>query len=304
MNLTLIITAYNVEEFIGKCLDSVERQTYRPHQILVVDDASTDSTLSKIKEWASGKPHVEILELEKNLGAGGARNEGLKKASGDFVMFLDSDDWISPEFIEELVTEQSRTNSDIVSGGITIMKLEGGRRADSPAPHISRDLEKFQDYLGDQRIIFLNNKIVRKSLYDEIGGYCVRRYCEDTPVVVPLLYNANQVANIDNPGYYYRQRPTSLCHMVTPFQEHLFKGLCSIDLLRFFADKPAEYRPLVPVQEFLTHVKGLKSNMATLEEFEKYESEFAKVMRFFLTELVNFNDGTKEQPAPAPEANS
>ena len=99
--VSVIIPVYNVEKYLRQCLDSVVNQTLKDIEIICVDDGSTDNSLAILEEYAANDDRFIILE-QKNQGAGAARNKGLEVAKGEFVHFMDSDDWIETYAYEEL----------------------------------------------------------------------------------------------------------------------------------------------------------------------------------------------------------
>lgn len=274
MKISIIITIYNVEQYIAECLDSVLGQTYKNLEVILVDDCCTDSTLEIVMSYAQKDPRIRIIQHEVNLGAGWGRKHGIEAATGDYLITVDGDDWLSPDFIEKLVIGAKNTNADIVSGGLTAV-YDGYEEIKRFAPKTSVGIQKFKDYTRG-RVVFLNNKLVRREMY-EIVPYSTRRYCEDTPVVLPLLYYANKVVYVDTQGYFYRQRPTSLCHTVGIFEEILYKSLCSAELRRFFESKGPEYDGIINKTEFVHWIQILKDTI-TDELAVKYRSELGELM--------------------------
>ena len=110
--VSVIIPVYNIQDHLRQCLASVIRQDYSNLEIICVDDGSTDSSLTILKEFANNDPRVHIIS-QKNAGAGSARNVGLHKASGDYIIFLDSDDWFEPIMISSMLQRAEKTNADI-----------------------------------------------------------------------------------------------------------------------------------------------------------------------------------------------
>lgn len=104
---SIIIPVYNVEKYIGKCLDSVMSQTYNDYEILVIDDGSTDNSKKIVKEYK-----VKLIE-SNHVGVSEARNIAIKKAKGDYLVFLDSDDWWDKELLKKLATS-SKNNPDLI----------------------------------------------------------------------------------------------------------------------------------------------------------------------------------------------
>ena len=278
MKISIVTTVYNIEKYIERCMESLLAQTYKDIEIIVVDDCGKDSSMEIVSRYNDDR--IKIVRHSENMGAGWARRHGIEAATGEYVITIDGDDWISPTFIEDLAKNAEETNADIVSGGITIVHSDEYQEIKRFTPMISTGFKKIQDY-GNQKIIFLNNKLVRKSMYDKVQ-YCTRRFCEDTPVILPLLYYANAVSYVDNQGYYYRQHEASLCRRVNQFEQALFKGLCCKEMLDFFKDKGDEYQGLISKQEYVGYLKVLKT-CGNDELYRKYNSELGELMPSLLS---------------------
>lgn len=115
--ITIIIPCYNAEKYIDRCMESIEEQTIgmQNFQIILVDDASQDATMEKLFFWQAKYPHqIQIIHNQKNRRQGTCRNLGLKQATGDYVAFLDSDDWVEPDMYEKLYTVAQIGECDVV----------------------------------------------------------------------------------------------------------------------------------------------------------------------------------------------
>lgn len=113
--ISIIIPAHNSEKTIERCLLSVKKQTYQKFECLIIDDASSDSTLSKIKAFISDDERFKAYSLRENQGAAGARNKGLLKAKGQYITFVDADDVIHPRMLEILIDAAIDTNHSLIS---------------------------------------------------------------------------------------------------------------------------------------------------------------------------------------------
>lgn len=111
--VSIIIPAYNAEKYIQKCVESVIQQTYRNLEIIIVNDGSNDDTLKKLAQIKTSDERIIVIDQE-NGGPSAARNAGLKICHGDYIFFLDSDDWLVPNCIEELVNIEERHEVDII----------------------------------------------------------------------------------------------------------------------------------------------------------------------------------------------
>lgn len=282
MKVSIVTTAYNIEGYIKQCLESIVNQTYKDIEIIIVDDCGTDGTMEIVHSFHDDR--IKVIKHEKNMGAGWARRTGISACTGEYIITVDGDDWLDTDFIEKLVKNAEETDADIVSGGITYVWNPTFWDVKRFLPHISEGFDKFVDY-SNGKIVFLANKLIRRKLYDLVP-YNTRRYCEDTPVVLPMLYYANKVSYVDTQGYYYRQHDKSLCHRVNAFENALYKALCSQEMADFFADKGKEYEGMISPSEYIGYIMTLKNAM-TPELAEKYRSELGELMPGVL-KMLNF----------------
>jgi len=114
-NISIIIPAYNSERYIGQCLDSILSQSHSRLEVVCVDDASTDNTLQVLEHYAAKDGRIKIVHHAQNYGISASRNDALDIVNGDWVMFVDSDDWISPETCSHALEAAKRHNADTVA---------------------------------------------------------------------------------------------------------------------------------------------------------------------------------------------
>lgn len=282
MKISIVMTAFNIETYIQKAIESVLNSTYKDIELILVEDCSTDKTLSIIHDIMNKDKRIKLIKHKINVGAGQSRRDGIEASTGDYIITVDGDDEITPTFLADLAKKAEETDADIVSGGITIKDSdEDYTKTQSWGNRISTGHQKFKDY-NKQRIIFLNNKIVRKSLYAtkeerEAGVknkviYCNRRYCEDTPTIIPLMFYANKIAYCDNVGYIYNMRDTSLTHKTDLFVQNIHKALCAVDIIEFFKDKQ-DYHKYMNVDEFVNFMYIARTNINN-DNINKYATEW------------------------------
>ena len=118
--LSVIVSVYNTEKYIEKCLDSLLNQTYKNIEIVVINDCSTDNSLRILKKYAKKYDNIKLLENKENKGLSYSRNIGLDNASGDYIGYIDSDDYIDSDYYEKMMKAIIKEKSDIV---ITDMKI-------------------------------------------------------------------------------------------------------------------------------------------------------------------------------------
>ena len=114
VKISILVAVYNAEQYLRQCLNSLVSQTFQDIEIICVDDASTDSSLSILKEYAVKDNRVKVVHLHENAGIAKARNTGLRISTGDFIAFVDSDDWLSEdacEKVHDVFTNYSSTDT-------------------------------------------------------------------------------------------------------------------------------------------------------------------------------------------------
>lgn len=269
--VSIIVTAYNVAEWIEEAIASALAQTFSDIELVIVDDCSTDNTPELLS--AIHDERVKIIRNEENLGAGASRRKGIEASGGEYILLLDGDDWIAPNFIEDLYTKAKESNAQIVSGGITIAESNGSNKVFRNEECEVTGTEKITRFWGENTL-FMNNKLIHRSLHSKVP-YCTRRYIEDTQVIVPMLYFANKVACVSNPGYFYRMHRQSLTHSATPLKDALFRALCANDIISFFEQHDKSMLTLLPLASgYAQCIREIKECAPTAKEIEPYKEEW------------------------------
>lgn len=276
--ISIVITAYNVEKYINECIDSVVAQKAENDEIIVVNDQSTDKTLDLLKEYGD---HIKVINNNENVGPGMSRRIGIEAAEGEYVLLLDGDDYLKPKFLDALYDEAERTDADVVSGGITILNPDGSWNATSYGHTMTEGIDKVARFWGE-RIVFMNNKIIRRKLYDQVP-YCERRYIEDTPTIIPILYYANKVSYVDHVGYVYRMNDQSLTHTADAVKDIIYKGICWAELVEFFGEKDPE---LFKAVDLAGYAKGLVEAMNSVDWSEEAIAPYKEDWATFMCKLL------------------
>lgn len=274
MKISIVMTAYNMERYIEEAMRSCLNQTYKDIELIVVEDCSTDNTLSVVEKVAKEDSRVVIVKHETNLGAGMGRRDGINAATGEYFITIDADDWIDEDFIEALVIKAEKTGADVVSGGITVERGNGYWEKTCYGDVTTTGIDKVKKFWGE-KIVFMNNKIIRTSFRDKIQ-YCHRRFIEDTPTIIPMLHMANQVDYVSNTGYHYRMQDNSLTHQANPFKYALYRALCCMDLIDYFKEVNAEeVLTQIPIQAMLQkQIDIIKQINPSPDEIKNYLDEW------------------------------
>ncbi|MQY32098.1 Teichoic acid poly(glycerol phosphate) polymerase [Streptomyces sp. RB17] len=208
---SVIVPAYQVQAYLSECLDSVLTQSYPDLELIAVDDCSPDACGTIIDEYAARDARVRPVHLAENQGLGRARNAGLAEATGDYLVFLDSDDTLTPHALRSiadrikeagepdvLVYDYARTYWD---GREVRNALAGQLTEQGPAPF------RLEDRPGLLRVLMVAwNKAYRREFVEGHGFTFPPGYYEDTPWTFPVLMTAESIATLDRVCVHYRQR--------------------------------------------------------------------------------------------------
>lgn len=148
--VSVVIPIYNVENYLKKCLDSVINQTYKNLEIICVNDCSPDNSSEILKEYAAKDNRIKIINHKKNGGLSAARNTGMDNATGEYIYFLDSDDWIDSDYIEKMVNKIIETDADIVIDKNVITEKEN---FSAPYKHPSHKEEYTNNFITKDEIV-------------------------------------------------------------------------------------------------------------------------------------------------------
>ena len=214
--ISIIIPVYNVEKFLHNCLDSVLKQTYRNLEIILIDDGSTDNSGKICDNYAKIDNRIIVIHKE-NGGVSSARNVALKIAKGDYIVWIDSDDFISKNMITYLCEKILEFNADIYFFNYNIIKkdkIEKIKLLNLPNGIISKK-EVFK-YLSEEYKMpnFLWNKFARRKLYKNIVFDENIQMLEDYDIMPYLLNEATKIVYINECLYNYRQVESSITHNV------------------------------------------------------------------------------------------
>jgi len=208
--VTIIVPVYNVEQYLEEAIQSAIQQTYENIEILLIDDGSKDSSGSICDQYAQKDKRIKVFHQE-NQGLSGARNTGLKNATGEYIMFLDSDDIFPKDACEQMLKYIEETNADYVIGNYTNMD-DNGTIWEKPV--FAKDkYTKFKLSIKDfeKSFYIMNsgvwNKMFRKSFLDELGIWFVERVpAEDAIFTTYCFMKSKNVYYLPNIVYHYRLR--------------------------------------------------------------------------------------------------
>lgn len=220
--ISIIIPVYNGEMWLGRCLDSLTRQTMFPDlEIIIVDDGSQDGSWAKIEQYAQEFPQITALRIP-NGGVSKARNTGIERARGEFVGFVDADDWVAPDFYERLYSAAAAEDADIVSMGFAVAGADARRSMDCPTAaeySVLDQKDALCRYLDGGMDIHAVTKIFRRREGAELCFDEALAIAEDRLFVFRQIMQAERVVLLPQCGYYYFQNENSAVHQAFSAKE-------------------------------------------------------------------------------------
>lgn len=209
--VSVIVPVYNVESYLEKCVRSILCQTERDFELLLIDDGSPDSSGALCDSLAETDPRIRVIHQE-NQGLGGARNTGIEAASGQWLLFVDSDDWIEPETLESALTAGEKAGAQLVVFGFRTVS-EQGERLKSFVEGLPKNVGFSPREQRDVLLIYPAawNKLYRAELFRHTEvRYPPRVWYEDIRTTPKLTAAAEKVVCTDFVGYNYLQRSGSI----------------------------------------------------------------------------------------------
>lgn len=222
MKLSVIVPVYNMasDGKLKYCLDSLVSQTVSDYEIIAVDDCSTDDSLAVLRTYEARYPdRFFVIASLENRKQGGAKNLGLEKARGEWIGFIDSDDWITPDFYERLLQKAQETGADMVGCDYNLtpehsMKIGQVVHNNRPEQTGALNKEKYRSLILDSGSLVV--KIYRRHIIlDYPNRFPEHIFYEDNAIGNSWMLRATHFAYIPEPLYYYYQHDASTVHTIT-----------------------------------------------------------------------------------------
>lgn len=274
--VSVIIPVYNVEQYLARCVDSILCQTYSKLEILLVDDGSPDGSGAICDAYAAKDARVRVIH-KPNGGLSSARNAGIDASHGDYLSFIDSDDWIHPDTYRHLLDLMERMDASIACMGNLDVSERTGKITPALCP------QKEECITGEELVRRMFrwqgidcaacDKVFRAELFADIR-FPMNVVAEDTAIMYQVALKAPRAAMCDQPFYYYYHRYSSISYnAVSPksfhYSQHTQKILAHIE---------KDYPGLLPEAKYL-RTRSLAYNLLTLdlagaEERKTYRNEY------------------------------
>lgn len=283
--VSVIIPMYNVASTISRCVDSILKQSYGNTEIILIDDGSTDSTFDICNKYVSLHPNIRLF-CKDNGGVSSARNMGLVHATGSFVTFVDSDDYLDEEFIESLFHLQNESNSDIVIGN-TIDVYEDGKQILNSRIKDSTTLAR-----NDAIKHFLRSDIFspvcwgalyKKSVIEQLRFDTDMAIAEDGKFLYQAITNSNIISICKDAFYYYSIITGSAIH--SGFTLKFYNELRFCELLIELNRDSAELLKYANLKLFKFIERLIIMPDLPMEEFIKLKRKYVKLFKIVKNDI-------------------
>lgn len=280
--VSIIVPVYNVEKYLEVCVDSLVKQTYENLEIILVDDGSTDNCPRICDDWSTKDSRICVIH-KKNGGLSDARNAALDICSGDYILFIDSDDYIHYTCIETLLNNLEKWDADIARGDFLTVTEEGKmisrKICSGSGVDVLNNIELCNRIMKHQEKVSVCNTLYKKELFDNLR-FPVGIQHEDEAVIFQLSYPINRYVCVHENLYYYRSNPSSI--MRKPFSIKRFDTLKALVIrLDYLQDKDFDLwlQNLRLYLHLLTYYKYIGKNYMdfTDAEIELMDKEIEKV---------------------------
>lgn len=286
--ISVIVPIYKVELYIRQCLDSILAQTYKNLEIILVDDGSPDNCPAICDEYAKRDSRVQVIH-KSNGGLSDARNAGINFASGKYICFMDSDDWVAPDIIEYLFKGLKEYDADIST-------CEYYNVYKKKMIAVRRDSDRIFDGIGGLEALlrlkignYAWGKLYKKELWEEIR-YPGGKLYEDVRTTYKLFRKCNRVAALKDCKYYYRQNDFGIVHTPSVYN----KISCVESRMERYDLIYQDWKEVTPflIREIFNYSVALRKTICSAgeEEFQKEQKNLEPVTQFLNRHRQEFFD--------------
>ncbi|MBO5629238.1 MAG: glycosyltransferase family 2 protein [Aeriscardovia sp.] len=231
--VSVVVTVYNVEKYIQRCIESIQKQTVKDIEILVVDDATPDNSMDIVEEIANNDNRIKIVRHEKNMGLMWARKTGYTAAQGEYITFCDSDDYLPIDAVELQYKEAVFSGADIVSGNLAYVEANGKQSILCSKLKYGNDkVSAFKSLLRGELRHNLCSKLFKASILKDYTYKTYEHFTngEDGCLFYQVIDNTSKIVHINLPVYYYFQNTESSSRV--RYNEKAIKSICIVNKTR------------------------------------------------------------------------
>lgn len=276
--VSIVIPIYNVAEYLSRCLDSVCRQTYQNIEVILINDGSTDCSEEIAKTYCAQDKRFKLITQE-NGGLSSARNAGLNYANGKYITFIDSDDYISDDYIAYLYSLITKTDSDIaVCDAVRFYTDKRPCPVEcNPRPEIYTSVQALELLLYRKKIgNSAWGKLYRSELFQEIR-YPIGLYYEDMATIYKILAKSSKIVLGAKQNYYYFQRSDGI--MLSNFNEKKLDAiLITKEIVKYIEENFPELLPAAKSRQFISCMQTLR-NIPLRKQYANNRQEIIKLIQ-------------------------
>lgn len=285
--ISVIVPVYNVEGYLPRCVDSILAQTYKNLEVILVDDGAKDRSGAICDEYAAKDDRITVIHKE-NGGLSSARNAGLDIAKGEYIAFVDSDDWIEPEMYGHMLSLMDKYSAKLVCAGRYDVSEKTGEKTVGLCPKkeeaVTAEEMVGRIFLWDGCDSSACDKLYHRSLL-ETFRYPEGKVCEDVPVTYKIVLQAGKAVFCDKPfyNYYHRSGSISMDRAITDKTFHFSRHTAQI--LPYIR----ENNPAIESQAAYLRVRSLSHILLLLDQAKKeIRQQYAGERRAARRELRKF----------------
>ena len=278
MKVSVIVPVYNVEKYLDKCLNSLVNQTLKDMEIIIVNDGSKDKSQEIINKYAKKYKNI-ISIIKENGGVSEARNLGLKKASGEYIGFLDSDDWVEKDMYEKMYKKAISEHFDVVACDTEAIYPNEKTYISS---NIKDDNVSNKELMIDAYAVIWN-KIYKKEVIDGIEFKKGMNFCEDVEFLYMVYSKIKTIGVLKEPLHNYLQREGSLTYV---YDKKLYQLIDAMDdVIKFYKDNNLydEYKSELEY----TYVRYLYATFIKRIAKTKNKKEFNRAVNIVMRKVKN-----------------
>lgn len=276
--ISVIVPIFGIERYVGQCIESILNQTYRNLEIILVDDGSTDRCPEICDLYAGKDDRIKVIHKE-NGGLVSARKAGVEAANGDFVGYVDGDDWIEPTYYENMLNEILDANADMAVAGFSrdlfdnatkiYNNINSGTYEGKSLQFLKKNMMSYGAFYKNGISTYVWNKLFKRDIikkYQVLVDNAIT-IGEDAAVVYPLITECERIVVSDNTDYHYRQREDSMLKKSKPFSEEK----CGLRILykyltNYFLNDDCGYDYLKQVKDFILGICVIRSGGLAIKD--------------------------------------
>ncbi len=281
--ISVVVPCYNVEKYIDKCLKSIFSQSYKNIEILCVEDCSNDNTLEILNKIKKEEPRILIIKNKVNSGLAYSRNVGVQKATGEYISFIDSDDYVSNNYIEKLYNSLKEYDANIAIADIVCVRSG----EETIVNCYSKDKLKV---INNGYAASACNKLFKKEMIEKYP-FEIGKLNEDIATVIPLLVESKRISYAEGEYYYYVQRDSSIQN--STFNKRRFDIFDGVDLALKRVNNDSEIKDILVFNQLINTliyvvplINDSKERFDVIKEFgtrlSKYDIKTNKYLKNFI----------------------